>query len=281
MASKSTTSTAKRKTVKHEKPHRDFALFPHQAGVWAKKIKGRLHYFGSIKDDPQGTKAIARYDRERGYLEQGQTPPPPDIEGGCTLRALCNRFLESKRLKCDAGELSLRSYKDYRAITDLLIAHFGKLSERAPTEVDAMAWRQTIVSACEERRSSERSLSSDNRLPDPRSAIPALQPAPPVSGNIIECVLDVIEQIAEAVDALHEHGVIHRDIKPGNIMITPEGQAILMDLGFAKLADEINRVEGASREIFAGTIGYASPEQVGSAESTDRQSDIYSLGVTL
>jgi formylglycine-generating enzyme required for sulfatase activity len=80
---------------------------------------------------------------------------------------------------------------------------------------------------------------------------------------------------------LHDHGVIHRDIKPGHIMVTADGgQAVLMDLGLAQLADDAEGRLTRTRQ-FVGTLRYASPQQVLAVGNLDRRTDVYSLGATL
>jgi tetratricopeptide (TPR) repeat protein/TolB-like protein/predicted Ser/Thr protein kinase len=90
-------------------------------------------------------------------------------------------------------------------------------------------------------------------------------------------ILDIGIQICEGLAMAHEKGVIHRDIKSENIMVTARGQVKIMDFGLAKL-------KGASRltrtGTTLGTIGYMSPEQA-SGEEVDRRSDIFSFGVVL
>jgi serine/threonine protein kinase len=85
--------------------------------------------------------------------------------------------------------------------------------------------------------------------------------------------------VARAVHYAHEHGVLHRDIKPGNILIDEAGEPHLTDFGLAKLANDSATVVSESGGI-AGTPAYMAPEQA-RGERLNRAADIYSLGVVL
>ena len=91
-----------------------------------------------------------------------------------------------------------------------------------------------------------------------------------------EEAIDIAAQTARGLGAAHAHGVVHRDVKPGNMMVTPEGTVKLLDLGLAKVADVSLTRPGAT----PGTLAYMSPEQV-RGDSVGPRSDLWSLGVVL
>jgi integrase len=105
--------------TKPPKPRPDFPLFYHQTGGWAKKVRGKIHYFG--KD---WQKAEARWLADRDYLLAGRTPPLH--RDGLTVRDLCNKFLSSKKLLMDSGELSPRTWGDYYMTCEGMVEAFGK-----------------------------------------------------------------------------------------------------------------------------------------------------------
>jgi len=94
-------------------------------------------------------------------------------------------------------------------------------------------------------------------------------------------VIALVAQIARALHYAHQRGVIHRDIKPGNILVNPDGQAKIVDFGIARLADaESSWVDTRFGQI-VGTLAYMSPEQLAAGHTVDVRSDVYSLGVVL
>ena len=88
-------------------------------------------------------------------------------------------------------------------------------------------------------------------------------------------VLDIVAQTASALHAAHAAGLVHRDIKPGNLLITPDGRVKITDFGIARIADQVPLT--ATGQVM-GTVQYLSPEQA-SGRQASPTTDIYSLGI--
>ncbi|HET7131327.1 MAG TPA: serine/threonine-protein kinase, partial [Gammaproteobacteria bacterium] len=92
----------------------------------------------------------------------------------------------------------------------------------------------------------------------------------------IDDVVEIVFKVAKGLHYAHGRGVIHRDVKPSNIMLTLDNDVRVIDFGIAIIKDsDVSRIEG-----IAGSPSYMSPEQVQSAEITPR-SDLYSLGAVM
>jgi integrase len=131
-----TIATAAGKTAKPAKPYPAFPLFPHASGQWAKKIRGRLHYFGVWADHEA---ALKKYEEQKDALHAGRTPRPDPAQS--TVKDLVNQFLNQKRALVEGGELSPLTFADYRTATDEIIRAFGKtrlLTDVAPEDFAAM-----------------------------------------------------------------------------------------------------------------------------------------------
>jgi integrase len=121
---------------KPAKPYPDFPLFPHATGRWAKKIRGKFHYFGPWAD---ADAALKKYQEQRDDLHAGRTPRVQ--ADGFTVRHLLNHFLTSKRHLLDTREITNRTFLDYhgtcgrvgecfgltRLVDDLAADDFGRL----------------------------------------------------------------------------------------------------------------------------------------------------------
>jgi eukaryotic-like serine/threonine-protein kinase len=157
------------------------------------------------------------------------------------------------------------------------------------TRLDFSTWQETVQLAGVGASTGKKTPSTEPAgnvaaTPDakPASQRPADHPRAeaPKGPTYVPLVVDLMRQVTEAAQALHDKGVIHRDIKPGNIMVTAGGtQAVLMDLGLAQLADEEAARLTQTRQ-FVGTLPYSSPEQLAGAR-LDVRTDVYSLGATL
>ncbi|GAG35127.1 unnamed protein product, partial [marine sediment metagenome] len=93
----------------------------------------------------------------------------------------------------------------------------------------------------------------------------------------LEEALDIGIQIGQGLDKAYKKGIIHRDIKPGNVILTEDGVVKIVDFGLAKLAGQSKITKDGTT---LGTVAYMSPEQT-HGENVDHRSDIWSLGVVL
>ncbi len=93
-----------------------------------------------------------------------------------------------------------------------------------------------------------------------------------------DAALYIILQACRALQYLHGHGILHRDVKPDNVLLTRDNTVKLIDLGFATSIDE---AKTESNDTTLGTAAYMSPEQARGISDLDVRSDIYSLGATL
>lgn len=111
--------SAKRKP---NKPHKDYPLFAHASGQWAKKVRGKLYYFGTWDDSHA---ALEKWIEQKDALLAGRTP---EVHSGSelTVEYLCNHFLESKEADYESGELSAHAFTDYLAYCRRLTEFFGR-----------------------------------------------------------------------------------------------------------------------------------------------------------
>lgn len=95
-----------------------------------------------------------------------------------------------------------------------------------------------------------------------------------------EARVRLMRKVCEAVEYAHEHLVVHRDLKPGNVLVTAAGEPMLLDFGTARLLENAEQSGATQTELPMVTARYASPEQAGGLAGSTR-SDVYALGVIL
>ncbi|TWT92456.1 site-specific tyrosine recombinase XerC [Botrimarina colliarenosi] len=115
---KSTNAAAAQKP---KKPYPSFPLFPHATKRWAKKIRGKLVYFGPW-DDWEG--ALARYEEQAGALHAGRTPRVST--GVTTVADVVNAFLSAKKSRVESGEVSQRFWDELHDVAERLVDHLGR-----------------------------------------------------------------------------------------------------------------------------------------------------------
>jgi serine/threonine protein kinase len=105
-------------------------------------------------------------------------------------------------------------------------------------------------------------------------------------------ILEILAQVADALDKAHDHGIVHRDVKPENVIVTRDGYAKVLDFGIAKLMDrEVPSVEPSAGNTgesqvetqpgeIMGTLAYMAPEQI-RGSPVDRRTDVFALGALL
>ena len=143
-------------------------------------------------------------------------------------------------------------------------AHPGSVSVHGTGEDDGLHWiaMELVAESCDLRRSLD-ALDKQDELPP----------------DYYRHVAEFVAAIADALAAAHGAGVIHRDLKPGNILVTRDGKPKISDFGLAKLTDEQSLSLVGD---LAGTYFYMSPEQVAAKRAgLDHRTDIFSLGVVL
>ncbi len=184
------------------------------------------------------------------------------------LKRLESRRVTPLRLRRFQREAEAIARIDHPGIAEVLDASFDPDGDAEPFLVMRLIPGRDLAATLRERRT-PRSAPRDSTL----------LPVPPICAADVDDVLSYFAEAARALHAAHEAGVVHRDVKPGNLMVRPDRGAVLLDFGLAFVEDEETlTVEGSS----LGTPEYMAPEQIArGSEAADRRSDLYSLGVSL
>lgn len=129
-------------TTKPDKPSPDYPLFPHACGKWAKKIEGKLRYFGRWTDPRAALDEYLAYEAARKAVPASTLPP-----GRMTLEEACNHFLQAKKEARDRGELSPITFTEYLGTCKRFVEHVGRGSDIMSLEPAAFSGFKTMMSA--------------------------------------------------------------------------------------------------------------------------------------
>lgn len=130
---------------KPKKPHPDFPLFPHATKRWAKKVRGKFHYFGPWRD-PDG--ALAEWLRVKDDLLAGREPRA--YRDGLTVEDICNEFLFHRKGKVDSGEMRQRTWDEYQATCTRMCEVWGR--ERYADDIRPIDFQPLRVALAKGRR---------------------------------------------------------------------------------------------------------------------------------
>ncbi len=244
------------------------------------KSLGRLVALKMLPSDLAGDEvALARFKREIRHLARCDDPH--------IVKILANGTLPDGRIYYTM---------EYVQGSDLEMVWrelAGEVATSSTTSLGNTTWAKAVLTASRKQRSkaeaasrSARDASSDSRdtpvshvLPLP--ALPELPSAADDPGGYIRRVVMLIRDVAVALQTIHDQGIVHRDVKPANLMLTPDGtRIVLMDFGLAK--GETHALTASQQGGLLGTLRYAAPEQLAAANfKIGPAADVRALGVTL
>jgi serine/threonine protein kinase/class 3 adenylate cyclase len=172
----------------------------------------------------------------------------------------------------EVGEIEKQHYIAMEYIDGVSLSKILQLGEHASTQTSTSNTINELVSRVAEfEKNSQVGTQDDEECLKGKYASNYILPN--------QQSLSIIRQVCESVQYTHEKGILHRDLKPGNIMIRPNGEAVVMDFGLAKL--ETSNAKDVSLSIsgqIVGTMEYMAPEQAQNSKYVDERSDIYSIG---
>ncbi len=163
---------------------------------------------------------------------------------------------------------------DGLSLSDLLYEKTSSESEgRSMNNVDLKALIGSLRSEKPLRDQAEQAQAESGEEPPPRPKKTRVLP--------VEQTLSIMLKVCDAVEFAHEHGVLHRDLKPGNILLREDGEPLVADFGLAKLnSPDATRSLSMTGHV-VGTLENMSPEQAESSKDVDERADVYSIGTIL
>ena len=224
---------------------------------------------------PDADRHIDRFQREAKVASKLDHPGicgvhDAGVEGGVPYIAM--RYVQGETLAAyvNRARRDQESAKTEESFIDFSLMDSDDSSETNKLEADGDAETRPIVTSGETSQASSDDASTTSR--NKRTSITKAQ---------LDHLLHIFEQAARALHAAHEAGIIHRDIKPGNIMLDGDSHPVILDFGLARDDSTDGPSLTQTGDLF-GTPAYMSPEQIAGAQNRlDRRSDVYSLGVSL
>lgn len=160
-------------------------------------------------------------------------------------------------------------FVDGLPLSDLL---YEKASREASSGTDSRSDLRELIRTVRSARSAA-NQNPDGADPPPRLKETRILP--------IEQTLSLILKVCDAVQFAHEHGVLHRDLKPGNILLREDGEPLVADFGLAKLKSSEGSGSLSLTGHVVGTLENMAPEQAESSKDVDERADVYSIGTIL
>lgn len=236
-------------------------------------VLGR-HVAIKLVDSPLGPPSRDRIQRLRreveilSRLEHPNIASVYDADLDADTPYVAMRFVEGCTLR--------RAIRRRRAEFGVNLAH----ADDATDLVEASSGSRTSGDSTSDSRTATRSRSG-SRSSVPQTDLDVDVPCGPRDGAELRDMLRLFEQVARALHVAHEEGVVHRDVKPANIMIEGDRTPVVLDFGLARQDDlEATSLTGSEQRF--GTPAYMSPEQLrDTSGSIDRRSDVFTLAVTI
>ncbi|MBU6181504.1 MAG: protein kinase [Verrucomicrobia bacterium] len=225
--------------------------------VWkAQDVYGNTVAIKTLKLPEDATKdAIRRFRREA------------EIMAGLPHRNICRIFEMSEH---EGTHYIVMEFVDGLSLADVLHAGAESSSKKSSDLPSLIAAARSAKSSS---RQGEEQMEAEAAEESARARTTMVLP--------VDQTLGIMEKVCEAVEFAHTHGVLHRDLKPGNILLRGDGEPLVADFGLAK---QSGKDEGASISVSGnvlGTVENMAPEQAQSSKTVDARADVYALGTIL
>lgn len=247
---------------------------------------GRLLALKFLPVDLQSNEvAVARFRREMRLLAKCEDPRIIKILASGTLEDGQPYYAMEYVPGCDLEQIWQQLAEFPESTRELSVSHWSRALHSAASERRrVVAQRSTFAGDHLPRGKSDSNPAGDRVSPlhpDWCQPLPAPEGTSVSPGGYVRRAVQLVYDAAEAVASLHAKDIIHRDIKPTNLMLTPDGsRVVLMDFGLAK--GDTTGLTRQGRGDFLGTMRYAAPEQLAAASLTvGKPADVRALGIIL